>query len=253
MKYRLFLLIGCWYVGVFWLHAAVPTAQLSNANQAYQQKDFATAIQQYEALLQQGYRSAALHYNLGNSYYRTNDLGKAVLNYERALLLDPNDADIKHNLQFVQDKLLDEIDPLPDFFLAKGWNGLGGLFSAQTWSLLALVLLWLGIAGLSVWLLSRVRLYKKIGFIAGSSLVIVSLIAFALANSRTKMIQDSGRAVVLEREIVLRSAPDNQSKEVFVLHSGATVQLLDQIGDWYKVSLRDGVQGWLPKESFERI
>lgn len=253
MKYRILLWICCWCITISWLSAAEPTTQLTNANQAYQQKDFAAAIQQYEALLQQGYRSAALYYNLGNSYYRTNDLGKAILNYERALLLDPNDADTKHNLQFVQDKLPDEIDPLPEFFLVKGWNGLGGLFSAQTWSVLALVLLWLGIAGLSLWLLGRVRLYKKIGFIAGSSLLIITLLAFNLANSRTKMMQYSGRAVVLQREIVLRSAPDALSKEVFVLHSGATVQLLDQIGDWYKVSLRNGEQGWLPEQSFERI
>jgi len=236
------------------LHAAEPTAQqLTSANQAYQQKDFATAIQQYEVLLQQGFHSEALYYNLGNSYYCANDLGKAVLNYERALLLDPNDADTRHNLQLVQNQLPDKIDPLPAFFLSKWWNGLGGVLSAQTWSIIVLVLLWVSVSGLTLWLLGRVRRYKKIGFLVGTSLLVGSLLAFALANSRTKAMQNSGRAVVLQKEIVLRSAPDTKSKEVFTLHSGATVQLLDKIGDWYKVSLRDGMQGWLPDESFERI
>lgn len=254
MKYsKKLLLIGCWCAFAVWLHAAEPTAQLASANQAYQKNDFATAIKGYELLLQQGYRSEALYYNLGNSYYRTNDLGKAVLNYERALLLDPNDADTKHNLQLVQSQLPDEIDPLPDFFLTKWWNGLAGLWSAQVWSILALILLWAGIVGLTLWLLGRVRLHKKIGFIAGSSLLIISLLAFALANNRTKNIQNSGRAVVLQREIVMRSAPDSESKEVMKLHAGETLKLLDQIGDWYKVSLRNGEQGWLPDQSFERI
>ena len=84
-------------------------------------------------------------------------------------------------------------------------------------------------------------------------MLIISLLGFTLANDRINQIQHSSRGVVLQKEIVLRSAPDTQSKEVFLLHAGATVQVLDQIGDWYKVSLRDGMQGWLPEVSFERI
>lgn len=253
MKYQKILWTSFWCTLTSCLYAAAPSASLASANQAYQKKDFTTAIQQYEAILQQGYQSEALYYNLGNSYYRTNDLGKAVLNYERALLLDPNDADTQHNLQLVQSQLPDEIEPLPTFFLTKWWNTLGGLLSAQAWSVLALILLWLGIAGLTIWLLGRVRQYKKIGFIVGISLLIISLLGFSLANDRIHTIKNSGRGVVLQKEIVLRSAPDTQSKEVLVLHAGATVKVLDQIGDWYKVSLRDGMQGWLPEVSFERI
>ncbi len=253
MKYQKLLWIGFWCTLTSCLYAAEPSAALTGANQAYQKKDFTTAIQQYEAILQQGYHSEALYYNLGNSYYRTNDLGKAVLNYERALLLDPNDADTQHNLQLVQSQLQDEIEPLPTFFLTTWWNMLGGLLPAQVWSILALIFLWMGIAGLTLWLLGRVRQYKKWGFIAGISLLIISLLGFTLANDRINQIQHSSRGVVLQKEIVLRSAPDTQSKEVFLLHAGATVQVLDQIGDWYKVSLRDGMQGWLPEVSFERI
>lgn len=253
MKFRQLFFIGFYCLITFCLYAAEPSVQLASANKAYQQNDFTGAIQQYEALLKQGYRSAALYYNLGNSYYRTRDLGKAILNYERALLLDPHDADIKHNLQFVQSQLPDEIDPLPAFFLSKWWNALSGLLSAQTWSVLALILLWIGITGLSLWLLGTKRVYKKIGFVAGIIVLAISLFAFTLANSRTDIIQNSGRAVVLQKEIVLRSAPDTQSKEVFVLHAGSTVKLLDKIGDWHKVRLGDGVQGWLPDQSLERI
>jgi tetratricopeptide (TPR) repeat protein len=233
--------------------AANPAAQLASANAAYQKNDFAAAISQYETLLQQGYRSEALYYNLGNSYYRTGNLGKAVLNYERALLLDPNDEDTRHNLQLVQNKLPDDLDALPEFFLFRWWKDLSGLFSVNTWAVLAMSLLWLGAAGLIIWLLGKKRFYKKTGFILGTSSLIISGLFFFFTNDRAQEITNSGRAVVLQPEITLRSAPDAASKVVLVIHAGNTVRLLDQIGDWHKVALRNGEQGWLPKESLERI
>ncbi|MFN7117990.1 MAG: tetratricopeptide repeat protein [Saprospiraceae bacterium] len=253
MSYQKLLLTGYLCALVIALQAADPTAQLASANAAYQQNDFAGAIQQYEALLQKGYHSEALYYNLGNSYYRTNNLGKAVLNYERALLLDPNDTDIQHNLSLVRDRLPDEIDALPTFFLARWWNGLSGWLSAQYWSIMTIGLVWLSVAGLTLWLLGSARRYKKIGFIAGLSLLVLSLLTFALAGSRNQTIANSNRAVVQAKEIVLRSAPDEASKAVFTLHAGTTIQLLDQIGKWHKVVLQNGEQGWLPDASFEQI
>lgn len=252
MKTRFLVLFNLLIISAL-LQAAAPASLLESANAAYQKKDFSTAIQRYEQLLQEGYRSEALYYNLGNSYYRMNNLGKAVLNYERALLLDPNDADTRHNLQVVKDQLPDEIDALPPFFLSKWWNGIDGIFSVKGWSILALALLWLGLGGLTLWLLGRVRRYKKIGFMVGTALLVLSLLSFTLANSRRNTIQNSGRAVVMEKEIILRSAPDNKSKEIFTLHAGTSVKLLDQIGNWHKVALANGEQGWLPDKSFERI
>lgn len=253
MNYRLLLSTACFWAWAFLLQAAEPTAQLASANAAYQNNDFIAAIRQYEVLLQNGYHSEALYYNLGNSYYRINDFGKAVLYYERALLLNPNDADAKHNLQVVRDRLPDEIDILPEFFIFRWQNTLSAWLSINNWAILTLVLIWLGVAGLSLWLLGKARWYKKIGFVAGVGLLVLGLLAFAVANSRNQRIKESNRAVVLAKEVVLRSAPDEQSKEVFTLHAGATVQLLDQIGEWHKVSLQNGEQGWLPDTSFERI
>ncbi len=251
--YRFLILTGCLCVWNFLLHAAAPTAQLASANATYQNNEYASAIQQYEAILQNGYHSEALYYNLGNSYYRTKDFARAVLNYERALLIDPNDADTRHNLHVLRAQLPDDIQALPAFFLSRWWNSIGAWFSTNYWAMIAVVLLWLGLAGLTLWLLGNVRLYKKIGFIGGVSLLLLSILAFMLANTRNVAIQNSQRAIVMEKEVVLRSAPDAQSKAVFDLHAGATVRLLDQIGAWHKVALQNGEQGWLPDTSFEKI
>ncbi len=251
-KLKVFIIFICcnW---AFVVHAADPSAQLATANQAYQANEFKRAIEQYENLLQQDYRSEVIYYNLGNSYYRTNDFGKAILNYERALLLAPNDADIQHNLELTRSNLQDKIEPLPPFFLSNWWNELSSWLSPNVWSGVALVLLWSGMIGLSVWLLGKLRTYKKWGFIIGMSFLLLSVISFALANSRQQMIQNSGRAVILQTEIPLHTAPDTKSKVVLPLHAGTTIRFLDSIGDWHKVALDNGEQGWLPKGSFERI
>ncbi|MBK7872798.1 MAG: tetratricopeptide repeat protein [Saprospiraceae bacterium] len=234
--------------------AATPSAQqLQRANKAYQAGDFAEALTQYEALVEEGYRSEALYYNLANSYYRTNKIGKAILFYERALMLDPNDSDIRHNLQVAQSHLQDEIEALPTFFLTKWINNLTLEFATNTWTILALISLWVGIAGLAVWILSKVRRTKKIGFTAGVILISLSFIAFAIANYRSQLDQDSRRAVVMQPKVALHSAPDTQSTVVIEVHEGITVSLLDKIGEWYKVSLPNGEEGWLPQNSFERI
>lgn len=246
------ILVFCSFFSTF-MQATEIAGQWSQANAAYQSGAFNKAIEQYEALLKQGYHSEALYYNLGNSYYRINKLGKAVLNYERALLLDPTDADTKHNLQVVRNHLQDKIEPLPEFFLSKWWNHLRSQISPNGWSALSLSLLWLGIAALSIWLLGKKEVYKKWGFILGISLLIISLIGFMLSYSRKQAIQNSGRAVILQSEVALQSAPDSKSKVILPLHEGTTFKFLDKIGDWYKVSLENGEQGWIPKANFVRI
>lgn len=227
--------------------------EVRSANQAYQAGDFAEAARQYNALLRQGYRSEALFYNLGNSYFRMDSLGKAVLNYERALLLDPNDADVLHNLDVVKNQLPEELESLPKFFLTAGWNHLSLSLSANAWSVLALVAVWLGVGGFVIWLIGKERRNKKIGFIAGVVLIISASLFFALAQHRTQLETNSHRLVVLENTVNLYSAPDEQSENLRALYEGTTLNLLDQIGAWYKVSLPDGSQGWLEQSTVEEI
>ncbi len=227
--------------------------QMQQANQAYREGNFSEAIRLYEALLQAGYRSEALFYNLGNSYFRTDSLGRAVLQYERALVLDPTDADIQHNLEVVRSRLRDEHLPPPVILVVQWWNKISFSFSANVWSYGALISLWMAIGGLSLWLLGKARRYKKIGFITGVVLFSWSLLFFALANSRMQGDKGSRRGVVLEKETLLHTAPDIKSPVQDTLYEGATMQILDVIGEWHKIRLYDGAEGWLPANSFEKI
>jgi len=255
MKNVRLLIISLLVLGVHIALAASPEIErhMLRANEAYQSGNFAEAMRQYLALAEQGYRSEALYYNLGNACYRLDSVGRAVLYYERALLLDPDDQDITHNLQVIRDQLPDEIDPLPVFFLTAWWRSASLSMPETSWSTLALVALWLGFGGFSLWLLGNQRQLKKVGFAAGIVLLLLSGLFFAFANSRVQLEDDSAREVILAAEVALRSAPDQASEALLELHEGTTLRLLDQIGDWYKIELLDGNQGWLPKSSVAEI
>lgn len=235
------------------LNGQTPRERMRAANDAFQSKQYQAAADEYETLRQEGFTSAVLHYNLGNSYYRLGELAPAILNYERALLLRPHDRDTRHNLEVVRAQLQDKLEVLPAFFLLRWWRGLAFTFSATAWSIIGLFFLWLGIGGLVMWLFAGERRQKVRGFVAGLIFLTLCLAPFALALSRINMQEHSQTAILMAPEMVLRSAPDPESAEVLIIHEGLKVELLDQIADWYKVRLQNGEEGWLPQAVVEEI
>lgn len=232
---------------------ANPQDNFQKANDAYQKNDYATATKLYEMVLQDGFISKELYYNLGNCYYKVKQLSKARLNFERALLLAPADSDIQHNLKILRQDLVDEIEEIPPFFLKKWWLSTSRLLGSTVWSILALLTMWLGIAGLVFWLIGKTRQQRKRAFLGGLVLLALSLLCYALGNTRVALEQDSGQAVIMPKEIALRSAPDGDSKIILQLHEGTKVSTEDQLQEWYKVRLANGEVGWLPMHTVERI
>jgi len=227
----------------------------SEANKSFKANEFSTAIEKYESIESQGYRSPELYYNLGNAYYKISKKGKAILNYQRALLITNSASrnDIQYNLELARRSLPDDIEVLPQFFLKRWKNNVRQLATSGTWSFVALLLFWLGIGGFIVWLKGKIRTQKKLGFIVGAVIMILSLIPFYLALDSHNIEKSSDLAVIMESEVDLRSAPDEVSSTIFLLHEGTSVELLDQIGAWYKVKLLNGEQGWLPMNTLEKV
>jgi tetratricopeptide (TPR) repeat protein len=222
-------------------------------NEAYQAGNFQSAAKYYEQLLQEGYESADLHYNLGNSYYRLNQIGNAVLHYEKAALLNPRDEDILYNLEVVKKMLPDQLDVIPDFFISRWWNEFQNLISEKGWGIVGLLFLWAGIIGLILWLKGGNRKIRKQGFIAGIILIILSLLPIFLGFSSAKKMKNSERAVIMAREVNLKSAPDEVSKNLLKLHEGTSILILDEIGDWKKIRLSNGEEGWLETKILSKI
>ena len=226
---------------------------VEQANALYKQNKFGEALQKYELLEKEGYRSADLHYNLGNCYFKNKQLGKAILHFERAAIQRSGDEDILHNLAFAKEQRIDDIEPLPNFFLATWWNTLAAFTSSTIWSILQYILLYSGAAGLIMWFLGKERSQRKKGFVVGIALMVLSLLPMALAYNRASFEQDSKKAIITTKKATLQAAPDEKSSVVLELHEGTDVALLDIIGDWHKVRLANGEVGWLPFKSVERI
>ena len=233
--------------------SADPQKLFSAANEAYQKGDFQTAIHHYEAILETGNYSTEIYFNLGNAYYKTKNLGKAILHYEKALLISPGDEDTRFNLTIAKEQTIDRLETIGRFFLKEWWQSLHHLFSAQTWSILNLLSIWGGVAGIILWLFGPSRLRKKQGFIGGISLLVLSVLLFLIARSQSNFEKDSSYAIVLVKEIELKNGPDPESTGILLVHEGLKIELLDEIGNWQKVKLSNGDQGWLPSESMGKI
>jgi len=240
---------------LFWASASNAQSEVTfaKANETYTKGQYAAAIEQYESIVQGGEFSMDLHYNLANAYFRTNQLGKAVLHYEKALKLSPGNADVLNNLAIAKDKTKDEIGKIPEFFLFKWWNGIANWLGSTTWAVLGLLLLWGGIGGLIYWQIGKERAQRKKGFAYGLLGVVLSILPLTLAFTKYHIENDQSKAIIIQKEVNFKSAPDDISPTIQLLHEGTKVIIKDEIGDYYQVNLVNGDEGWIGKKVVEVI
>ena len=227
-------------------------SRIMEAQDAYTAGRYAAANAIYLDLINKGFQSPDILYNLGNTYFRMDSLARAILAYERALRLDPTDSDISYNLEVTRSHLDSEIAILQEFFLARWWQNLRKPLSPTAWFILSIVLLTLSMLGLSVWLISNVRRRKKYGFVFGVVMIFLSFLAFILAASKQTYL-NSSKDSILMKEVVLRYAPDKDSRAIGTISPGIKLRIIDTIGEWYKVQLTDKSTGWLRASGVERI
>jgi tetratricopeptide (TPR) repeat protein len=222
-------------------NAQSPEEQWQAAGTAYVRGEYREALKAYQQLEASGYRSAALFYNMGNATYRLDEKGLAVFYFLKARHLKPLDRSTRHNLSLVREQLRDQISPLRPFFLYAWWQGAYFLAPAWLWAALGIGS-WLLGAGLPAraWLLQR-SLSRYLPIV----LFVLGMVFLALAWSRHQWDEDPGLAVILEPEVAMHVAPDPQSALAKTLHEGTTVHPLDSLGDWLKIKLPNGEQGWL--------
>ena len=222
-----------------------PPTIFSQANGFYQKEQFEEASELYQQILSQGFESKEIYYNLGNCYYRLDDVGQAILFYEKALRLDPNDPDILYNLDLANLKVIDRVELPPQFFLFKWWNSLLNYYSISQLTRLVVGLFALTLLLLILWLFLK---RDRLRFWALSAVVITGLFtifwSYVLIN-QAQSIVNHRYAVVLVSTVTVVSAPDESSTDVFILHEGVKVYLNELREDWVKISLPDGKSGWL--------
>jgi tetratricopeptide (TPR) repeat protein len=228
------------------LMALSPESMFKDANQAYQKGDFQKAANLYEQVLRDNkVSSPELYFNLGNTYYRLSDYPSAVLNYERALKSDPSDEEVLTNLQITRNKLEDKIEPMPELFYNRWFKSFRKLFSTDTWAWI-FIIIFLGSAGCCiVFINGKSSSQKRIGFYGGIATFVLAIFLFSTTYSSWKENYVSQRAVVFAGSISVKSAPVASGNGLFIIHAGATVNIIDELGEWARIRLEDGKEGWV--------
>ncbi len=231
-----------------------PSDLFEEGNRRYQENDFAGALEAYLAIVEMGFHGPDLYYNLGNAFFKTGDLGRSILNYERAHRLRPGDADIEANLELARSLTVDEIDPLPRFWVLSVLSWWTNLLPRAGLVLVSLTAYLVGAGGLCLWILSRRSGRGRLGawLSFGGALGLVFFGTTLLARDRILGAADWG--VVLSEVVPVQSAPSDEADlTLFLVHQGTKVRI-DQTSEyWLEVVLEDGKVGWVPADVLEII
>jgi tetratricopeptide (TPR) repeat protein len=218
---------------------------------AYKAKNYKQAIDAYQKLISEGYRNAAVYYNLGNSYYKTDQVSQAILSYERALRLAPSDEDIRFNLKLANLKTADRIIPVPQLSVITRWETFVGSQSSRTWAIYSIISVWLALIAFAAYLF--IGSVRRIGFFSGALLLFSAIFFFYLSYSQSQEEYGAGQAILTTANAYIKSSPDASGTDLFLIHEGVKINILDKVGEWSKIKLADGKIGWISQGTFTVI
>ncbi len=235
------------------LRAATPDSLMQIANKAYNAGNYDSAINVYQKIANKGLESAKLYYNLGNAYFKNGDVPSAILYYERAKKLAPNNEDIEFNINIANSMIVDKIERVPRLFYQRWWNYFYNMFNANAWAIIAIVSWFILVFFIGVFILSKSRGARKIAFYFGLLFLLISVAVFGLAAQKYVNTREHNEAIVFTPTITVKSSPTMNAVDLFVIHEGTKVRVLDEVNDWVKIRIPNGSIGWLPAHSVKRI
>jgi len=232
---------------------ANPQAEIDKANKAYMAGFFENSITIYEKIISDGLSSPELYYNLGNAYFKTNNLPSAILNYERALKYDPGNEDILFNLAVANTRIVDKIEILPELFYIQWWKTLKALLSPDGWAAVAIISFAMLFVLIAIFLLTRTISGRKLFFVSGILFLIINIISGIIAWQTTTESRQQNTAIVFTPTLPVKSSPDFSSIDLFVIHEGLKVKIIDRIGDWNEIRIANGSKGWVKTEDLKPV
>lgn len=233
--------------------AGDPGSEYQKANALYQKQQYDSAAVIFEQLISQEYKSAEVYYNLANCYYKANNIARAILNYERALKLQPDDEDAAFNLKVAQLKVVDKIEAVPDIFYIRWMKTLSSAMTTDNWSRLLIFNIWIMFLFAAIYILSRRASIKRLGFLLASLFLLISLITAAVANQNYENSVRQKSAVIMSVSAYVKSSPGDNNTDLFLLHEGTRVDILDAYENWVKIRIANGSIGWLKNSETEEI
>jgi tetratricopeptide (TPR) repeat protein len=242
------------FLAPFFLNAQESnTALWEKANQLYSGEKYEEALNSYLQIANSGESSAKLYYNIGNAFYKTGDANNAILYYERAKLLAPNDEDIDFNLQVANQFVVTKTKELPQPFFHRWKNTLVNKYPVDTWAAISIVSFLLFLLLFGLFFFSKSSRTKRLSFWAAILAVIFSGITYSLASHQKKKISDHKQAIVFCPRVTVKSSPSETGTSIFLIYEGVKVNITDSLNTWTEIKLSDGNEGWLPDSCIVRI
>lgn len=222
-------------------------------NEQYAKAKYQEAAHSYQEILNEGYQSAAIYYNLGNACYKMGKIPEAILYYEKAHKLAPNDEDINTNIQFANLETTDKIEEAPRFFLSRWVQSFILLLPLRALAVLNVIFLLAGFLLLIVYLFSGSVSMKKMSFYVSVTLICLAIVSILISNQQAHYFASHHQAVIFSGSVTVKSEPADGSKDLFVIHAGAKVNVLEKDNGWIKIGLPNGNEGWISAEAAKEI
>lgn len=230
-----------------------PVTLMKQGNDFYAKANYKEAAGRYRKVLDAGYQSTEVYFNLANAHYKLDEIPLAILNYEKALKLSPGDEEVKLNLQLANLKIADKVEVVPAFFLSQWWKAFVFLFSLQTLAVFTIACGIFGFALMIAYLFFERKSLKKVSFFSGLALLILGLITFILSGIQSHHFSSQPQAIVMNGTVDAKGSPDSATKTIFVIHAGLKVDIREQRDEWIKVNIPNGTMGWIKLADVQEI
>ncbi len=247
---KLFLIILLFNFSLF---AGEAEKKFSEANELYNSGNYEQAIEVYKSIIDNGYNDSKLFYNIGNAYYKSDQIPESILYYEKALKANPDNEDAQFNLRLANLKTIDKIEELPKVFYAEWYDSLLKMTTSNGLALFSTIVLWIAFLLFITFILIRSTFLKKTSFALGGMALAVFIAVSIFAWNSYQTEQHKKEAIIFSSSIYIKSSPDEAGTNLFMLHEGTKVEILDSVNDWYKIKIKDGNIGWLAPGSVEII
>ena len=230
-----------------------PEERYKQAGELYSSGDYSGAAALYSKLYEEGYRSGDLFYNAGNAFFKMGDNASAILFYERAKLISPADEDIDYNLQIARSRITDRFEAVPQLFFVRWFDFLSLLASTNAWAVTALAMFILSLLFAVIFLTKARARGRLLSFWLALAAIVLSVVMVLLALRNNSLTNNNRKAVVTCSIVTGRSSPGEGGSELFVIHSGTTVTVEQELGEFLEVKLPDGNKGWIRGDCMEKI
>lgn len=222
-------------------------------NELYQKGKYDLAVKAYESVLASNKQSAQLYFNLGNSYYKLNQIAPAIYYYEKALVLDPTNKEALNNIKFAQKQTIDEIKVIPKVGFGKLVRDFTGNYSYDTWAWISVAFAFLFLIFFLGYYLSQKVILKRVYFFGMFVIILLILISISSAAFERDHFLNERPAIVFAQSAEVRSEPQKASSSIFILHEGTKVYVEETLQNWKKIQLTDGTEGWIDSSAIKEV